>query len=61
MVSTEQEGARERQDVKLTVVFPPDLHMTLKEIAKRDERSLQKTIIYALRQYAEAQGKPSTR
>ncbi len=40
---------------KLTVVFPPNLHAALKAIAKRDERSLQKTIIYALRQYAEAQ------
>ncbi len=55
MVSTDHEGARERQDVKLTVVFPPNLHAALKAIAKRDERSLQKTIIYALRQYAEAQ------
>ena len=48
------EDAPKRQDVKLTVVFPPELHAALKTIAQRDERSLQKTIIYALRQYAEA-------
>ncbi len=52
MQSPETEKKAEGQDVRLTVVFPPDLHATLKAIAKRDERSLQGTIIYALRRYA---------
>ena len=40
----------EAPDVKLSIRLPADMHATLTEQAKREERSLNGQIVYLLRQ-----------
>lgn len=40
-------------EVSLILRLPPDLHAKLKALAERDERSLNREIVYLLKQAAE--------
>ena len=38
------------QEIRLTLRLPPDLHAALQELARRDDRSLNRQIVALLRQ-----------
>jgi len=45
--------ATEPQDIKITIRIPADLATLMRQLAKRNDRSLNGEIVRALREYAE--------
>lgn len=45
-------------EIKLILRLPPDLHALVKALAERDERSLNKEIVYLLKRAAAQEDQP---